>query len=174
MCNGTVSLTHTCDSRRAASPTGASLGEARTDGRRAERGRRRPSGRSGAPKGAWWRGAGRGGAGRGAARRDAATCASESESGARSRSVRAWREVVSERARESGLAGYPGSESVSVPPATVASVQENAVTLRQVDRVSVSPLFFLSLSLSLFGGLFGERTSIAGYQITRLRSNSDE
>lgn len=32
------------------------------------------------------------------------------------------------RVRESGLAGYPGSESVSVPPATVASVaEENAV-----------------------------------------------
>lgn len=44
--------------------------------------------------------------------------------------------------RESGLAGYPGSESVSVPPATVASVQGNAVTLRQVDRVS--PLSSLS------------------------------
>lgn len=76
---------------------------------------------------------------------------------------------MSERARESGLAGYPGSESVSVPPATVASVQENAVTLRQVDRVPVSPLFFLSLP-------FEGRTSIVtGYQVDfAIKSNSDK
>lgn len=78
--------------------------------------------------------------------------------------MRVWRS--SERARESGLAGYPGSESVSVPPATVASVQENAVTLRQVDRASpVSPrsFFFFLLVSPLFGDLRRAREYICGY-----------
>lgn len=46
-----------------------------------------------------------------------------------------------ESERDSGLAGYPGSESVSVPPATVATVQENAVTL--YGRSIVCPHLFL-------------------------------
>lgn len=59
-----------------------------------------------------------------------------------------------ESERDSGLAGYPGSESVSVPPATVATVQENAVTLHASPR----PHLFLSSSCDLLSPFW--RTTI--------------
>lgn len=93
---------------------------------------------------------------------------------------------MSERARESGLAGYPGSESVSVPPATVASVQENTVRLRSGRSIARSPsllfrffLFFFFPSLSV--SPFSWRCSEGGRRLLRdifrrfaYSSNSDE
>lgn len=45
---------------------------------------------------------------------------------------------------ESGLAGYPGSESVSVPPATVASVRRTWIRFgNSVSRFSLSACWLL-------------------------------
>lgn len=45
---------------------------------------------------------------------------------------------------ESGLAGYPGSESVSVPPATVASVRRTWIRFgNSVSRFSLSVCWLL-------------------------------